>query len=142
MVIGAPGGTSRRRGPTDRVRPHTLMLTWVAERRGRRVRVAFSLGPAVSTLDEVDPDGAPASVEVDGVIVWRGGLDLHRGSVAERIARASRHGLTPGQVVGVPIAPALRSGLAEPRQRVQVVAAGLGSLRTWFRRAPATTGRT
>jgi hypothetical protein len=142
LVIGASG---RNLSPSRAYRcvfGHTLMLTWVTERRGRRVRVAVSLGPAVSTLDEVDPHGAPASVEVDGVIVWRGGLELHPGPVAERLARASRHGLSPGQVVGVPISTALRSGLAEPRQRVQLVAAGLGSLRTWFRRAPASAGRT
>jgi fumarylacetoacetase-like protein len=135
LVIGSGG---RNLSPSRALRcvfGHTLMLTWLTERRGRRVRVAVSLGPAVSTLDEVDPHGAPASVEVDGVIVWRGGLDLAEGVVAERIARASRHGLSPGQVVGVPVAPTLRSGLAEPRHRVQLVAAGLGSLRTWFRRA-------
>jgi hypothetical protein len=142
LVIGASGRNLTPSRAYRCVFGHTLMLTWVTERRGRRVRVAVSLGPAVGTLDEVDPHGAPASVEVDGVIVWRGGLELHRDPVAERIARASRHGLSPGQVVGVPISTALRSGLAEPRQRVQLVAAGLGSLRTWFRRAQAPTGRT
>lgn len=85
---------------------YTVMVRWSAAHRDARrsgtgPALATSLGPWIVTPDEIDLDGAAATVAIDGDVVATATLEPTNRLFADLIAGASRHEeVGPGDVFG------------------------------------------
>jgi 2-keto-4-pentenoate hydratase/2-oxohepta-3-ene-1,7-dioic acid hydratase in catechol pathway len=119
---------------------YTVMVGWSAAHPdgadpGGGPALATSLGPWIVTPDEVDLEGAGASVAIDGEVVATAVLEPTNRSFADLIAGASRHDqVGPGDIFGSTGFGASFELTMERRAAagalVEVAVDGIGSLRT------------